>query len=221
MFYDFINSVLADDNVGPLSGVQIKLFEFYEKYCPQIIKNALMLSKPVRETETEIVYQNGKHIKKIKKKEQVDKNAELDARVNELTKTYGALKKEKSDMEQSYEEKIKLLNRQVDESEKNTIQLAKENVDYKRKLEDICSTIKEQPKPKKTADEVQDEVPIYEAPVPEVVSGEAPKANDVVDNGNSVYEANQREIPKPKDLKQVIAQIINTEKNGKNGCSGN
>lgn len=66
-FYDFINCVLADDNVGPLSGLQVKLFEFYEKNCPQMVKNALELSRPVSETETEIVYKNGKHIKKVKR----------------------------------------------------------------------------------------------------------------------------------------------------------
>jgi len=66
-FYDFINCVLTDDNVGPLSGIQVKLLGFYEKNCPQMVKNALELSRHVSETETEVVYQNGKHIKKVKR----------------------------------------------------------------------------------------------------------------------------------------------------------
>lgn len=73
-FYDFINCVLEDNNVGPLSKRQVRLMAFYKKNCPKIVKGALELSEHVSETESEIVYKNGKRIPKTDGK---DRDSEL------------------------------------------------------------------------------------------------------------------------------------------------
>lgn len=87
-FCYYINCVLDDDNVGQLSKRQVRLMGFYEKHCPQMVKNALELSMPVSETETEIVYKNGKHIKKVKSS---DKDSEL-VRIMDMHDDYMANK---------------------------------------------------------------------------------------------------------------------------------
>jgi hypothetical protein len=188
-FYDFINCVLADDNVGPLSELQAKLLGFYEKNCPQMIKNALELSRPVSETENEVVYKNGKHIKKIKRNDRdselvrimdvYDEQAELENQLD-IDKTVAQLQKESN-----------ILGTKV-----SVYRKAAKNSGLKLYKGKLVPLTEQNGKTCETENhdefwkDVNDDVSVY----------------DVEDQQSTeIYE---REIPKPKNLADMVRKVL-------------